>query len=210
MPDNVPVLFREKPAGAASTRGRKLDSSRNAHILDVALDVLAERGYEGMTIDLVAARANAARATVYRRWASKADLAIDAVEHLSRGDAEHAPLPDTGNLRDDLVAAIAPHSIEEQEFRIKVMSGLGGLAGSEPRLAASAGLAPWIEVSRALLQRAVDRGEYPAVDVSVIAQVVPMMCLCRVAVEQLPITREFSISLIDEVIMPAMRGSVSR
>jgi AcrR family transcriptional regulator len=162
-----------------------------------------------MTIDLVAARANAARATVYRRWATKADLAVDAVGHMSRGDAERAPIPDTGNLRDDLVAAIAPHSIEEQEFRIKVMGGLAALAGSEPRLAASAGLAPWVEVSRAILQRAVDRGEYPGVDITMIAQVVPMMCVCRVAVQQLPITREFSLSLIDDVILPAMRGSVS-
>jgi hypothetical protein len=146
---------------------------------------------------------------VYRRWATKAELALDAVEYMSRGDAEHAPLPDTGNVRDDLVAAIAPHSIEEQEFRIKVMGGLGALAGSEPRLAASAGLAPWVGVSRAILQRAVDRGEYPGLDITMIAQVVPMMCVCRVAVQQLPITHEFSLSLIDDVILPALRGSLS-
>ena len=58
--------------------GRKRDEARNAVILDAAVAVLAEQGYEGMTIDMVAARAGMARATVYRRWATKADLVLDA------------------------------------------------------------------------------------------------------------------------------------
>ena len=55
----------------AARAGRKLDLSRNAVILDATLAVLAESGYDRMTIDAVAARAGAARATVYRRWAAK-------------------------------------------------------------------------------------------------------------------------------------------
>lgn len=202
-------LQRSTASDAPRRPGPKLDSARSAHILDAALEVIAEHGYEGMTIDVVAARAKAARATVYRRWATKADLAVDAVAHMSRSDTEQIVLPDTGSLRDDLIATIVPQSVEEQELRIRVMSGLVALARTDPRLAemtAAAGLDPWIETSRSLLQRAVDRGEYPDIDLDVMAQVIPLMCVCRAAVQQQPITPEFSMSLIDGVILPALRG----
>ena len=59
--------------------GRKRDHTRDAEILDATIEVLAETGSDGMTIDMVAARAKAGKATVYRRWASKPDLVLDAV-----------------------------------------------------------------------------------------------------------------------------------
>src|SRR3954470_17199318 len=86
--------------------GRKRDHTRDPEILEAALDVLAETGYDGMTIDMVAARAKAGKATVYRRWSSKAELVIDAVACMKRGDLDEANLPDTGTLRGDLVALI--------------------------------------------------------------------------------------------------------
>ncbi len=51
--------------------GRKRDHTRDAVILDAALEVLAEVGYTGMTMDMVAVRAKAGKGTVYRRWSSK-------------------------------------------------------------------------------------------------------------------------------------------
>lgn len=209
MIDAEEIAAHDGRALTPKRRGRKLDTARNAQILDATLEVLAEVGYDATTVDMVAARSHAARATVYRRWATKADLVVEAVRHMSCGDAEPGPLPDTGTLRDDLIATIAPQTIEQQKLRISVMSGLISLARTDPRLAeaaAGAGLEPWLDVSRALLQRAVDRGEYPAADVATIAQVIPMMCVCRISVQQQPITREFSMSLIDNVILPAMRG----
>lgn len=190
--------------------GRKRDPQLNGLILDAALEVLAEHGYEGMTIDMVAARVKAARATVYRRWATKADLVVAAVAHLSRTDADPSDLPDTGTLRGDLIARIRSQTIKEQQLRVRVINGL--LSNTDPRLAevtADAGLDPWIDAVRTLMQRAVERGEYAGADVDIISQVIPMMCLCRAAIQQLPITRDFSISLIDGVILPAMRGAAT-
>lgn len=205
-----------EPKGGRSGRsarrpGRKLDAARNTQILDAALEVLAEAGYEGMTIDAVAARAGAARATVYRRWSTKADLAVDAVRHMSQTDVDRSELPDTGNLRDDLIATIVPQSIDDQQLRIRVMSGLATLSKTDPRLAeagSGAGLEPWIQTSRTLLQRAVDRNEYPGADVETLAQVIPLMCLARTALQQQPITPEFSLALIDNVLLPAMSGAL--
>ena len=71
--------------------------------------------------------------------------------------------------------------------------------------ATRAGIGPWIEANRVLMQRSVNRGEFPPADVETLAQVIPMMCISR-AVQQEPITREFSLALLDSVIIPARRG----
>ena len=195
--------------GAPARPGRKRDHSRDTSILEATLLVLADAGYDGLTIDRVAAQAGAARATVYRRWPTKADLVLAAVEQLSHGDVDLDQLPDTGSLRGDMAAMILPQTEEEQQFRTKVMAGLLSLSFTEePRLAEAAtgaGVGPWIEASEILMRRAVDRGEFPPADISVLAQVVPMLCIAR-AVQREPITREFSLTMIDEVIIPAMRG----
>jgi AcrR family transcriptional regulator len=189
--------------------GRKRDAARDGVILDAALTVLAEQGYEGMTIDMVAVEAGMARATVYRRWVTKADLVLEAVSRMSHSDVGLAQLPDTGTLRGDMTAMILPLDDRQQQIRIQAMAGLLSLAKADQRLAEAAtgaGIGPWIEASRILMQRAVDRGEYPPADIGTLAEIIPMMCVSR-AVQRLPITREFSLALIDGVIIPALRGS---
>ncbi|MGH3610119.1 MAG: helix-turn-helix domain-containing protein, partial [Pseudonocardiaceae bacterium] len=115
---------REDTGGAVELRprsraGRKRDPGRDGVILDAALAVLAEHGYDGMTIDMVAARADSARATVYRRWATKDDLVLAAVARMSHDDVNLEELPDTGSLRGDIVAMILPLSDQEQQVRIQ-------------------------------------------------------------------------------------------
>jgi AcrR family transcriptional regulator len=189
--------------------GRKRDDARDGVILDAALAVLAEQGYEGMTIDMVAAQAGMARATVYRRWATKADLVLEAVSRMSHSDVNLDQLPDTGSLRGDMTAMIVSFDDEQQQVRIHAVAGLLSLAKVDERLAEAAtgaGIGPWIEANRILMQRAVDRGEFPPADIGTLAEVIPMLCVAR-AVQRLPITREFSLALIDGVIIPALRGS---
>ncbi len=192
-----------------SRAGRKRDHSRDGVILEATLAVLAEHGYDGMTIDMVAARAGSARATVYRRWATKAELVLEAVAQMSRGDVNLDQLPDTGTLRGDVTAMILPLSDQAQQVRIQAMAALLSLSKTDGRLADAAnaaGIGPWIEVNRILIQRAVDRGEFPPPsDIDTLAELIPMMCVSR-AVQQQPITREFSLALIDGVIIPALRG----
>ena len=54
--------------------GRPRDETRDAAILAATLDVLGDVGYDRLTIDAVAPRAKASKATVYRRWSGKAAL----------------------------------------------------------------------------------------------------------------------------------------
>ncbi|HSE10750.1 MAG TPA: TetR/AcrR family transcriptional regulator [Nocardioidaceae bacterium] len=80
-------------------RGRPRDPQTDESIIQAAADLLRERGFERMTVDDVAATAGVGKATVYRRWPSKDDLAVAAMERLY---SVEMPQPDTGSIRADL------------------------------------------------------------------------------------------------------------
>ncbi|HEY1316777.1 MAG TPA: TetR/AcrR family transcriptional regulator [Gaiella sp.] len=89
------VRTREAEAPA---RGRPRRASASTDILDAALELLAERGFQAATIEAIAARAGVGRNTIYRRWSSKDELIADALEKLvvhidlHDGDDVHALL----------------------------------------------------------------------------------------------------------------------
>ncbi len=202
-------LGSSEPVAAVPGRlGRKRDHSRDPEILDAAIDVLAEVGFDGMTVDMVAARARAGKATLYRRWTSKSELVLDAVSCMKDRGTDPAALPDTGTLRGDLIAMIKPHSIEDGEKKTRVMAGIVSLLAKEPELAQAAHAAitePRARVNRLFLQRAVDRGEIaPVGDIDTLALVMPAMVAYRVLMLRRPVDREFLISLIDGVLLPAV------
>lgn len=90
------------PAGPAR-RGRPLSETTERAILAATAHLLAEKGLAHISIEEVAAQARVGKASVYRRWASKGALALDAFE----GEfIALQPLPDTGSLRGDLTAAL--------------------------------------------------------------------------------------------------------
>ncbi|RIJ69718.1 TetR/AcrR family transcriptional regulator [Nakamurella silvestris] len=198
----------DETTGPPPKLGRKRDHTRDPEILQAALDVLAEEGYEGMTIDMVAARAKAGKATLYRRWASKGELIIDAVACMKKSDLDFSQLPDTGTLRGDLVGMIRPHSIEDGERKLKVMAGLSSMLARTPELAEAANAAivePRAAANRFLIHRAIDRGEVaPDVDIETISLISPSMTAYRVLVLHKPVDREYLISLIDGVLLPAL------
>jgi len=186
--------------------GRKRDHTRDPEILEAALDVLAETGYDGMTIDMVAARAKAGKATLYRRWSSKGELVIEAVACMKSIDLDS--LPDTGSLRGDFVAMIRPHSIEDSQRKLKIMTGLLSMLSKDPELADTALasiIEPRVAANRIFLRRAIDRGEIPAnTDVDAIALVSQAMATYRVMILRKPVDREFILSTLDGIVMPAV------
>jgi AcrR family transcriptional regulator len=80
-------------------RGRPRDPGTDLRIRRAAAELLLERGFDKTTVDEVAARAGVGKATVYRRWASKEDLAVAAMESLYEAEF---PAPDTGSIISDL------------------------------------------------------------------------------------------------------------
>ena len=80
-------------------RGRPRDPGTDDRITRAAAELLLQRGFDRTTVDDVAARAGVGKATVYRRWPSKEDLAVAAMETLYSAEM---PEPDTGSIRTDL------------------------------------------------------------------------------------------------------------
>jgi AcrR family transcriptional regulator len=94
MVDDDPPRVRR--TGGRSARVR-------TSVLGVTIDVLSESGFDTLSIKEVAERAKVHESSIYRRWGTKADLAIDAL--LSVAQLE-VPTPDTGSLREDLLALL--------------------------------------------------------------------------------------------------------
>src|SRR5689334_13003240 len=149
-----------EPMKAARGPGRPRDAGRDEVILAAALAILLERGYNALTIEGVAATAGVGRPTIYRRWPSKAALAVAALVHSSR---LAIPVRDRGSLRADLIA-VQRHQISlmnSPESR-RVTSGLVADLVNDPALAetyVSEYLVPRRAAVWEVLQRGVDRGE---------------------------------------------------
>lgn len=144
---------------------RQLDSSRDVVILRAALEGLAERGYDRLTMDDVAARAHAGKGALYRRWSTKAELVTAAIAAW-RAELGELSLPDTGSLRSDieLLVASVPEFQEATRRQIAVLAGLATAASRDPELAAALSknvLAPPRQAIQEILERAVARGEIP-------------------------------------------------
>lgn len=189
--------------------GRKRDHTRDPTILGAALDVLAETGYDRMTVDMVAARAKAGKATLYRRWPSKAELVIEAVACLKATGIDFAAPPDTGTLRGDLIAMVKSSSDRDNERKLKVMAGIVSMVARDPELAVAAREAlvePRAAANRIIFQRAIDRGEISAdVDIDTLCMIGPSLGAYRVLILQQPVDRDFLITVIDRIILPAAR-----
>lgn len=197
-----------EPAALQPPRlGRKRDHTRDAEILDAALDVLAEIGYDRMTIDMVAARAKAGKATLYRRWPSKPELVLDAVACMKSQDIDYDNLPDTGTLRGDLVAQMKPPTIRDAERKMQVMAGIVSLLADNPELAETARQAliePRAAANRIFFTRAIERGEIsPDVDLDMLCLIGPAMAAYRTLMLRKPIDREYLMAIIDRVVLPA-------
>lgn len=98
MPESA-VLSEITESSAPRRKGRPRDATADERILAAAAELILKHGYDNMTVDEVAARAKAGKATVYRRWAGKEDLAYAALAQLY---STELPLPDTGTIREDL------------------------------------------------------------------------------------------------------------
>ncbi|HLV98436.1 MAG TPA: TetR/AcrR family transcriptional regulator [Ktedonobacterales bacterium] len=80
--------------------GRPRSAQADQRILSATLEALVDVGYEALSIEAIAARAGVGKTTIYRRWSSKDDLIIAATDTIR----VHVPVPNTGNLRNDLLA----------------------------------------------------------------------------------------------------------
>jgi AcrR family transcriptional regulator len=137
-------------------RGRALEEA----LLDAAWAELAERGYDDLTIDAVAARAGTSRAVLYRRWPNKQELVLAALAHEVGKDVVVAP--DTGSLRGDVIALLQQANKVRVGLATQLFTQLGGFyrqtgtSLAELTAFVQGGRNPLLEQA---IQRATDRGE---------------------------------------------------
>ncbi len=145
----------EEPV-ARRRRGAVLEDA----LLEATWQELCEVGYASLTIDAVAQRAQTSRPVIYRRWATKADLVLAAVERaMHREDVE---IPDTGSLRGDLMALMRYANERMAPSAATLTYHLGPYfqeTGTSPRDLRTAILGHRATTAEAVVERAVERGE---------------------------------------------------
>jgi AcrR family transcriptional regulator len=185
-------------------RGRPRSETAQTAILSAAIALLLDQGLYAMSMDDVAERAGVSKATIYRWWASKELLAVDA---LSTEWA--APLStkqrDTGSLRGDLLAHFRPwiRQLNEKPFG-RVIAGLVAQAQTDPafaRLYREHFVQPRRDATRPLLLRAIARSEIAAdTDLEVSLDLLYGPIYHRLLHRHAPLNDRFTQNVIDAVI----------
>ena len=185
----------------------RIEGDREDEILDATVELLLEVGYDRLTLDSVARRARASKATLYRRWDDKPSLVVDAMVRAKQ--APHVETHDTGSLRGDLIATFCgSHGMARKDSTVMLGSVITALS-SDPVFAArfrEAFIEPKVEVSRRIYQRALDRGEVsPGVDLEIIVPALAGILLHRAFVLGVPPDDATVERVVDHVILPAVR-----
>jgi len=148
---------------ATPPRGRPRSAEADQAIFAATRRLLDEGGYHGLTVEGVAAEAGVAKTTIYRRYANKALLVLDAMGQSAR-DAP-VELPDTGTFRGDLL--VVAHLVREEIAPSSPSSVGAALLGEASQdLAVAEGLRDFadfrFEQGRSIYDRAIARGELRA------------------------------------------------
>ena len=186
-------------------------SPREAELLAVTLELLREHGYDRLTLDAVATTARASKATLYRRWPTKAELVMAA---FVEGTRQVAVDPDTGTLRGDLLRL-------GEQIRAHVSTHAGTIRAVLVEVSRSPELdamlqEQFLDQRKALmshvLARAVDRGEIEASAITEdLWDVLPGYLIYRtVLTGRAPSSRAMQ-DLVDNVLIPSLtRHNVRR
>jgi AcrR family transcriptional regulator len=187
----------------------RVEGGREEEILDATVAVVAELGYDRLTMDAVATAAKASKATLYRRWSTKAELVVDAISR-----AKGCPMPedvDTGSLRGDLISMSCGEGGFTDELPMSVVAGLLTALHRDNELQKAFRerfLAPRLDLTNKVYERAVERGEIaPGVDIELLSVTLPAVIIHHAYILGVEPTDELILRVIDNVILPAARGS---
>src|SRR5262249_4745357 len=150
-------------------------------ILLATMSLLGEVGYDRMTIDAIAERAGASKATIYRRWPGKADLVVTAVRRYAGTPV--STTTETTSLREDLLEVMGALRASLTGQDAALILGLLVAMRHDPELALSVRqnvLDHKREVFEAVLARAVARGDAPTTaDPALLAEISSATLLSR-------------------------------
>jgi AcrR family transcriptional regulator len=191
---------RQRPKARSPGRPRS-DTSRHA-ILKAAYQILRESGFAGFTVEGVAARAGAGKATIYRWWQTKGKLAIEAFLLALAPQIDAAPESDSAlaDLRAHVHKAAAIYRGRAGQL-LRELIALGQEDAETSRILRSEFVAPRYGKAIALLERARAAGELaPGVDIEVLADALWGPIFHRLLVSRMPIDRAYVERLLELVL----------
>ncbi|GII23370.1 TetR family transcriptional regulator [Planosporangium mesophilum] len=182
-----------------------------AAVLTATLQELAQRGYAGMSVESVAQRAGVHKTTVYRRWATKPNLLMDAIATLAETKIS---VPDTGDLAEDLrsFARTIATTITGHDGGA-VVRGLfsGATESSEVRDFLHGFWAGRFAQVRPMVERAIGRGELPTdTDADEVIKHVGAPLYYRLLVTAEAVTSEAAELAADSAVAAARAGVFRR
>lgn len=198
---------RKRPRIRAPGRPRSA-ASRDA-ILKAAYQTLNEAGFAGFTVEGVAARAGAGKATIYRWWKSKGTLAIEAflVALTPRLEQQRQSSSAIVDLRAQVHHAASIYRGRAGAL-LRELIALGQEDSATSRRLRADFVEPRRQAAMHLLERAVASGELPGnTDIPVLADALWGPILHRLLVSHAPIDRRFIEKLLDLVLGGATRGA---
>jgi AcrR family transcriptional regulator len=179
------------------TRGRPRDPQRRQAILDAALALVAEVGYDRTTVDAIATKAGVSKPTLYRRWPhGKPELVADAIRERH---AETSQIPDTGTLRGDLLALVAIQTGQLLDD-VHLACGLLTALRSSPELSALI-QDHVIAEERARFAEVLARAGVERVS-PLFADLAGALIFTRVTITGEPVDHAFAEELVDRVLLP--------
>jgi len=186
------------------TRQRRRGEELEAALLEAAWQELVETGFARLTMESVAARAKTGVAVLYRRWPNKDDLVIAAIHHY--GSTHPVEIPDTGSLRDDMIALLSGASTARVSFVAIITAAFSGLlssTGLTPAQVREKVMADRPTWSDQIFARAHKRGE---IDLDRIPPAVLTMPFDLMRHDMLmtykPISPERVLAIVDDLFMP--------
>ena len=189
---------------ADGTRPR-VEGDREQEVLEAALTVLVDVGYDRLTMDAVATKARASKATLYRRWQDKATLVVEA---LLCHKGETPPPPDTGSLRGDLVASFCGMGGLTDHAEMSILGAVITAIGRDQAFAERFRrdfIGPKADAGRVIFERALARGEIaPDVDLDLVVPALPGIVLHRAFLLGERPDADLVTRVIDHVVIPAV------
>ncbi|MGW4898813.1 TetR/AcrR family transcriptional regulator, partial [Kitasatospora sp. NPDC004240] len=190
----------------ARRRGKVLEAA----IFEAALDQLTSGGYARLTMEGVASAARTGKAALYRRWASKTELVIDALDSTLPRPSE---TPDLGSARSELLLLItrftnSVHSRAGSAIHVLMAELDHQQAAVFKDFITARVLEPTTVTILDILRRGEERGDVrPGAANPLVADVIPAMLLYRVkACGQESMGPDFAAQLVNEVMEPMIRN----
>lgn len=191
--------------GVTGTRATPRVPERRTAVCGSVFELLAEVGYDRMTMDAVAARAHVSKATIYRAWQDKPALVAEALAfHFQDTPAP----PDTGSLRGDLIALMTMACQVGNSLDGEVVAGVMTAAARNPVLARTLHEFMYEKkhiVHETVIGRAVQRGELDeGTDADLLHEVLHSMVLARRLETSGALDDEFVRHVVDDVLIPVL------